>query len=57
MTFDQGLRELALPARDLEPVRLELLPARVVLAQSLPLADKQAQCLLEALNALRVAYT
>jgi hypothetical protein len=42
VTVDQRMGELLLPARELEPVRLEFVAARVALMQCLPLCDEQA---------------
>jgi hypothetical protein len=48
---DQRLRELLLLARELEPIRLELVTARVALLQSLPLCDEHADRFLCAFDA------
>jgi hypothetical protein len=45
LTVDQRMRELLLLARELEPVRLELVIARVALPQRLPLCDGTAICM------------
>jgi len=42
VTVDQRMGELLLPARKLEPVRLEFVATRIALMQSLPLCDEQA---------------
>jgi hypothetical protein len=41
-TVDQRVGKLLLPARELEPVRLEFVSARVALVQRLPLCDEDA---------------
>jgi len=40
VTVDQRVGELLLPARELEPVRLELVAAGAALTQRLPLCDE-----------------
>ncbi len=42
VTVDQRMGELLLPARELEPVRLEFLAASVALVQRLPVCDERA---------------
>lgn len=49
--IDEGLRELALPASDFEPIRLELVAACLTLAQRLPLRDERAELFLEVFGA------
>jgi hypothetical protein len=47
VSVDQRLRQLSLPAPDLDAVRLEHVTFRAVLAQRLPLRDEHAQRLLQ----------
>jgi hypothetical protein len=54
--IDEGLRELSLPAGELEPIRLELAAACLTLAQRLPLRDEDAQLSLEVFDASHSAH-
>jgi hypothetical protein len=49
--IDEGLRELSLPAGELDPIRLEFAAACLTLAQGLPLRDEGAQSSLEVFDA------
>ena len=49
--IDEGLRELALPASDFEPIRLELVAACLAFVQGLPLRDERAELFLEVFGA------
>jgi hypothetical protein len=46
VTVDQRMGELLLPADELEPVRLELVPARLVHVQRLSRRDEHEECFL-----------
>jgi hypothetical protein len=53
--IDESLRELSLPAGELDPIRLELGAACLTLAQRLPLRDEGAQLSLEVFHASHTA--
>jgi hypothetical protein len=46
VAIDESMRELPLPLRELEPVRLQLVAACVSIAQRLPFGDKHAHVFL-----------